>query len=81
MQVDAINEGYKELVPVCEYIQKLLDKELKLESNQKEGSSIKYFAALIREIFSIIFSVYKNKRTEMVPIRVGIPIKHPYFIN
>jgi hypothetical protein len=27
---------------------KLLDKELKLESNQKEVSSIKYFAALIR---------------------------------
>lgn len=48
---------------------KLLDKELKLESNQKEGSSIKYFATLIREIFSTIVSVYKTNRTETAQIK------------
>jgi len=48
---------------------KLLDKELKLESNQKEVSSIKYFAALIREIFSTIVSVYKTNRTETAQIK------------
>lgn len=48
---------------------KLLDKELKLESNQKEGSSIKYFATLIREIFRTIVSVYKTNRTETAQIK------------
>ena len=37
LQVDAINEGYKELVPVCEYIQKLLDRML--EEYQKTNKS------------------------------------------
>lgn len=48
---------------------KLLDKELKLESNQKEDSSTKYFAALIREIFKTIVSVYKTNRTETAQIK------------